>query len=157
MSRIARTLACVALVVGALGATSQVIGKGDGERQGTRIEITQLRAVSGNLLSLQFTMINDSSAAMGFNYDFMVPRGNVDKDIATVSGVYLQDGATKYEVLRDGNGFCICSELETAVKPGSKRFLWAKFAAPPASVTKMTVNVPHFLPVEDVPIQRTST
>jgi hypothetical protein len=155
MSRIARALACAALVVGALGATSEVIGRADGEQPGTRIEITQLKVVSGNLLSLQFTIINDSSAALGFNYDFMVPRGNVDKDIGTVSGAYLMDGPTKYAVLRDANGFCSCSEKQVSIKPGSRRPLWARFPAPPASVTKMTVTVPHFLPVEDVPIQRT--
>jgi hypothetical protein len=32
--------------------------------------------------------------------------------------------------------------------------LWAKFPAPPDSVTKIGVVMPHFVPMDDVPISQ---
>jgi hypothetical protein len=32
--------------------------------------------------------------------------------------------------------------------------LWARFPAPPAGVQKVSVVIPHFLPIDDVPIGR---
>jgi hypothetical protein len=40
------------------------------------------------------------------------------------------------------------------VEKGAKVNLWAKFAAPPANVEKVTVVVPDFQPIDGVPITR---
>jgi hypothetical protein len=39
------------------------------------------------------------------------------------------------------------------VAPGASVNLWAKFPAPPAGVNAVTVVVPHFIPMDDVPVQ----
>jgi hypothetical protein len=38
------------------------------------------------------------------------------------------------------------------IKAGARSNMWAKFAAPPAGVEKVTVVVPDFQPIDGVPI-----
>jgi hypothetical protein len=38
--------------------------------------------------------------------------------------------------------------------PNTQDALWVKFPAPPPSVTKISVNIPHFIPLDDVPISQ---
>ena len=40
------------------------------------------------------------------------------------------------------------------LKPGERVNLWSKFPAPPEDVQKISVVVPHFGPMDDVPISR---
>jgi len=59
-------------------------------------------------------------------------------------------GTIQYNVVRDAQEKCVCSSHMGYLQPKAKINLWAKFPAPPASVTKLTVDIPHFPPVEDV-------
>jgi hypothetical protein len=74
------------------------------------------------------------------------------QDNDTIAGVYLDDGTTKYTVVRDAKNVCVCSSHMGYLEPKAKLNLWAKFPAPPTSVTKLNVNVPHFPPINDVPL-----
>jgi hypothetical protein len=156
--RIARAIACALTAIAAIGATGQILGKADGDKPGTSIEVTALKPVSGHQLMLQFDMINGSSDSMSFGYNFITPAmpSDATRDDSTIAGVYLMDGATKYLVIRDAAGACVCSNNLRPVPAKSKRSLWARFPAPPDSVTKLTVVLPHFQPVDDVPIQAAS-
>ncbi len=157
MGHTARALACAFLALGTLAASSHVIGTADGDKPNMRIEITQLKRVSGNMVSLAFTIINASKNPVSLNSDFSAKDGNVDKDTATFSGVYLGSGTTTYPVARDGKGYCMCSKDLGMLTPSTRRDVWAKFPAPPSDVTKLTVYVPLFHPVEDVPIAPATT
>jgi hypothetical protein len=68
----------------------------------------------------------------------------------------LIDGTNKkkYFVMRDGDGACLCSRNVPAIATGSQAVLWAKFPVPPDDVQKITVEIPHFPPFEDVPLTR---
>ena len=48
---------------------------------------------------------------------------------------------------------CAAMMLEEATEPG-KRVLWAKFTAPPDSVTRVSLLFPEAEPVDDVPISK---
>ena len=48
----------------------------------------------------------------------------------------------------------MCSREVEDVHPGNKANLWAKFPAPPPDVTKVTIEIPHFQPMDDVPISQ---
>ena len=56
----------------------------------------------------------------------------------------------KYNVLRTSDGACLCTSLNplTSSEPG-KRTLWAKFTAPPESVTRISLLLPEAEPVDD--------
>jgi hypothetical protein len=74
----------------------------------------------------------------------------------TISGVNLIDGVgkKKYFVVRDTEGACLCSRGLSSLASKSRANLWVKFPAPPADVSKITVVVPHFTPMEDVSISQ---
>ncbi|HEY7461392.1 MAG TPA: hypothetical protein VIC59_05920 [Gemmatimonadota bacterium] len=74
-------------------------------------------------------------------------------------GAYLLDtkNKTKLEVVKDADGQPIAARNETmafSAKIGPKETVntWAKFAAPPADVKTVTVNLPGAAPFEDVTI-----
>jgi hypothetical protein len=59
----------------------------------------------------------------------------------------------KYPMLFTSDGACLCTTLNplTSSEPGT-RVLWAKFPAPFASVTHVSLMFPEAEPVDDVPI-----
>jgi hypothetical protein len=131
------------------------IATADGERAGTRAEITELKRSSDNTVTLKFVMVNDSDKAIGFGYDFG-DSANQIKDISSIGGVTLVDsnGKKKYFVVRDTEDNCVCSRRIADIAPKSRGNLWAKFPAPPDDVLKISVVIPHFGPLDDVPISR---
>ncbi len=63
-------------------------------------------------------------------------------------------GKKKYFVARDTEKTCVCSRSVPNIASKSRANLWAKFPAPPEDVQKITVVIPHFIPMDDVPIGR---
>ncbi|MGH9769955.1 MAG: hypothetical protein ACREAB_21225 [Blastocatellia bacterium] len=126
----------------------------DGEKPGVRIEVQEMKRTSGDTLTLKFALINDSAESFDFGYA-LIEQGKTD-DYGSISGVNLIEGAgkKKYFVVRDTEGACLCSRGLSSIASKSRANLWAKFPAPPADVSKITVAVPHFIPMEDVPISQ---
>ncbi|HJT16544.1 MAG TPA: hypothetical protein VJ853_04120, partial [Thermoanaerobaculia bacterium] len=73
-----------------------------------------------------------------------------------VSGVTLVDPVNKkkYFVVVDTEKNCLCSRKVNSIDANSKVNLWAKFPAPPPDVQKVTIAIPHFQPIDDVPISQ---
>lgn len=132
-----------------------VIATGDGEKAGTRVEITELKRSSDNNLTLKFALVNDGPDKLSFGYDYG-DEGNHIKDYDSIGGVNLVDnaGKKKYFVVRDTENNCLCSRGIKDVSPKSRANLWAKFPAPPDDVQKISIVIPHFGPIDDVPISR---
>jgi hypothetical protein len=130
------------------------LATGDGEKPGVRIEVQELKRTSGDTLSLKFTLVNDSADSFDFGYA-LIEQGKTN-DYNSISGVNLIEGVAKkkYFVVRDTEGACLCSRDLSRVESKSRANLWAKFPAPPTDVSKITVIVPHFTPMEDVPISQ---
>ena len=76
----------------------------------------------------------------------------------SVSGVSLIDpvNAKRYRVARNGTGSdaqCVCSDTQgNFLKKGQTVTLYALFAAPPADVTKVNIEMPMIGVLTDVPI-----
>jgi len=158
MQNLIRILTGALLVIVATGATTKLLGSADGEMSGSRVDVTELKRVSAKIISLKFVLENNSNSPITIGEDFS-PTGSPTeqaRDNNTISGVYLEDlsGPTKYYVARDDKGNCVCSSDIPSIKPKSKMTLWARFPAPPGDVAKMNVVVPHFQPVEDVPLTK---
>ncbi len=135
--------------------SAAAIATADGETPGARVEITELKRSSDNTVTLKFVMVNDSNKAIGFGYDYG-DKDNSIKDYSSVGGVNLVDsaGKKKYFVVRDTESNCVCSHGLKDIAPASRANLWAKFPAPPDDVQKISVVIPHFGPLDDVPISR---
>ena len=104
---------------------------------GIRIEIQELKR-AGDSVTLRFTLLNRSDKEFDIGYNFG-GRQNV-------SYVYLQDSQTN---TRYGSSAYSSDVPKIAAK--SKAALWATFKIP-ESVTKVSVGVPHCVPLENVPI-----
>ncbi len=120
-----------------------------GEFPGLTLTIQELKR-SSSTLTLKFVL--QSKGGFAIQYGF----GESDKEFGNISGIHLIDEANrkKYFVVRDADGACVCSRDIANIAAGSQSVLWAKFPAPPDDVQKITVEVPHFPPIEDVPITR---
>ncbi len=133
--------------------SAAAIATADGEKSGTRVEVTELKRSSDNTVTLRFAMVNDSDGAIGFGGDFVDPA-NENKDYGSIGGVTLVDsaGKKKYFVVRDSDNNCLCSRGIRGIVPKSRANLWAKFPAPPDDVQKISIVIPHFGPMDDVTI-----
>jgi len=131
------------------------IAASDGEKSGVRVEVTELKRSSGGTVNLKLTMINASDGPVSFDYNF-VDKDHEVTDFSGIGGVHLIDpvGKKKYFVARDSENKCLCSQRVKDIAAGSRANLWAKFPAPPDDVQKISVVVPHFAPMDDVPLGR---
>jgi len=124
--------------------------KAEGTEPGISILIQDLKRDESNSVTLRFQVINDSGKSFHPGCKW---REASNRACEEVGGVHLIDNANKkkYLVVRDSTGKCACA-LIREVKAGARTNLWAKFAAPPANVEKVTVVVPDFQPIDGVPI-----
>jgi len=119
----------------------------DGEAPGTQVQVKSLKRVGGDSLMLELVIINSSDTA----YD---PNNLQSSKYRSADGIYLVDmtGKKKYEVVRDTDGSCLCSKDLESIAGKTSLNVWAKFPAPPDGVQKIGIVVPHFMPMDDVPI-----
>jgi hypothetical protein len=149
MRAIIAALACSCLVSAASLAAGP-IATTDGETPGLSIQVQELKVVSGALM-LEFTLKNGSDQAVDLYSTMSGSEGQ------SVDGIYLIDvpGKKKYFVVQDTDNHCLCSrDINRNVAPNGSEAFWAKFPAPPDSVQKIGIVVPHFIPMDDVPISR---
>jgi hypothetical protein len=137
-----------------VSAPGPAIAVADGETPGRRAEVQELKR-SGNNVMLRIALVNDTDDTMDFGYNFG-DKANEIKDFNTIGGITLVDGAgkKKYFVIRDSENNCVCSSGLKGVPAKSRANLWAKFPAPPDDVQRISVVIPHFTPLDDVPISR---
>ncbi|NBE95418.1 hypothetical protein FE391_39540 [Nonomuraea sp. KC401] len=126
------------------------VGAGDMHGK-ARADITALKR-QGRTISLNWTVttldgkVNLHNGMSGAPLDY------------TVSAVSLIDpvNAKRYRVARNGTGEdaeCVCSGTQGQfLEKGDSSTLYAVFAAPPADVTKINVEMPMFGVFTDVPI-----
>lgn len=139
----------------AAGSGESVLATARGETPGLSIELQSLERNSGEVVTLTFAMINDSDKPLEFGYDF-VEKGKNAEDFGSIGGAHLIDaaGKKKYLVLRDSEGIPLCSRGLGEIAPKSRANLWAKFPAPPEGVESISVVIPHFIPLDDVPMNQ---
>ncbi len=133
-------------------AGGPVLARADGDKAGLSVEVTELKRSSGGTLTLKFAMVNNTKEQIRFGGDYGAGGGNVDDN--SVSGAHLIDAVNKkkYLVVRDSCKICVCSVVKSAIPVGERMNLWAKFPAPPDNVKVISVMIPHFAPMDDVPI-----
>jgi hypothetical protein len=135
-------------------ATPGALASTDGEKAGTRIEIMELKRTSGGTVNLKFALVNNSDKRLGLP-GWLGDDKLTSDSYRSISGVHLIDPVNKkkYFVITDAEKKCVCSIEVADVDPGARVNLWAKFPAPPADVQKVSIEIPHFQPIDDVTIQ----
>jgi len=134
--------------------TPNAIATADGEKPGLRVDVVELKRSSGGTVMMKFILANNTQENVGFGGHWL-GDSKFNSDYYAVGAVHLIDpvGKKKYFVIRDAEEQCVCSRGVANVGPGEKTNLWAKFPAPPPDVQKVSIVVPHFTPMDDVPIQ----
>lgn len=108
-------------------------------------------------MTLKFTIYNNSNAPLYTGSRF---KGDGYKEDGvgasrSFSAIHLIDGVSKkkYFVVADSEGACLCSAGVDDIAAKTQVSLWANFPAPPENIQKITVEIPHFIPIDDVPIR----
>lgn len=119
--------------------------------QNIRADLLEVKRVSGGALLVKWRIVNTTPPASAglssaedkpIHYDF------------SWTDLYYVDPAEnkKYGYLTDTEGNRILDVWWGQLKTGETRANWAKFPAPPATSTKISVTLPKFPPFEDVPV-----
>ena len=148
---IAASILSLTWIAGAVA--SEAVATTDGEVAGTRIDVKDLKRGGDGTVMLRFTVFNDADKPLNLNELMKADRTD---GWHSVDGVYLLDsaGKKKYLVIRDSDQHCICSRNVADLPAKSSGNYWAKFPAPPDSVEKIGIVVPHFLPMDDVALAK---
>lgn len=77
------------------------------------------------------------------------------QNFAGVTTLNPKEG-TRYRPIMDGDGYCLCSgeesnELINVLNPEEKIAYWSLFSVPD-DIDTVTVEIPNFEPIEDIPI-----
>lgn len=115
-----------------------------------RCDLLEVKRASGGALNIRWRLTNMTGKAGGLtggegraiSYDFSWKQ------------LYFIDPAesTKYEFLVDADGERIAEVYYGSIGAGDRRENWAKFPAPPATSTSITVQIPWFPPFDDIPV-----
>ncbi|MEU8250805.1 hypothetical protein [Nonomuraea sp. NPDC048916] len=132
-------------------ATLEAKATSGGNSGTARVDITALRR-QGRTLSLNWTI----TAVDGqVNVHNGLGTGVFDYSVAAVSLIDPVN-AKRYRVARNGTGSdatCVCSGTQGQfLKEGEASTLYAVFAAPPADITKINIEMPMLGVLTDVPI-----
>jgi hypothetical protein len=140
-------------VVTAAHADEQPVASADGEAGDVHLDVKQLKRGSDGEVMLRFSIANNNEKPFELNSAL---RADSTPDYHTVDGVYLLDGANKkkYLVVRDSDKHCLCSRNVEDIPPKGTANFWAKFPPLPDNVEKVSVVVPHFTPMDDVPVSK---
>lgn len=120
--------------------------------QNIRADLLEVRRVSGGALLVKWRIVNtatQSGAGSLASAEDKPVYYNFDWD-----DLYYVDPAEnkKYGFLTDSESNRILDVYYGNLKPGETRANWAKFPAPPATSTKISLTLPKFPPFEDVPV-----
>ncbi len=137
--------ACLFSVAAMAGVTAQ------SSVPGAKVEVVDLKRDAGGAVTLTVTISNGTTKDLDIGCEL---RADGNEPCKQVTGIYLIDGANKkrYLVMRDSEGKCLCTDTLTKIAAMGSITVWAKFAAPPATVTSVSAVVPTFLPLDNVPI-----
>jgi hypothetical protein len=127
---------------------------------------TKVASGDGGTARADVTALKRQGKTVTLNWTVTVVDGkvNMHNGMGTVPGDYSVAGvslidpvnAKRYRVARNGTGSdaeCVCSDTQGEfLKKGQTVTLYALFAAPPADVTKINIEMPMIGVLTDVPI-----
>lgn len=115
---------------------------------GVRLEILELKRVTGGLVHLSFALVNETDADVDPQTWGITPGRDPYTLTYCACGIALLD---LQNLKRHGAGNSTTAR-SLAVPAQSRREFWAQFAEPPADVSAMTIEVPVSGLIYDVPI-----
>ncbi len=110
------------------------------ENPAVRCDLLEIKRVSGNALMVKWRVVNTGDRPITYDFSW--------------EDIYYIDPAEnkRYSFLTDSEGKKILDTKWGSIKPGEQWLSWAKFPAPPATSTKISLSVAGFAPFEDAPV-----
>ncbi len=137
----------------ASAATPKWLASTQGQVPGITVAVQELKR-GPYALKLKLVLINASGDRYKVWNTFYDSGGGGDTSAGVIDLIDMTN-KKKYFVVRDHDGTCLCSRgLGTDLDNGSQLVMWAEYPLPPDDVQKISVEVPEFPPMEDVPISR---
>jgi hypothetical protein len=129
--------------------TSSALASAEGELPGLTVELQELKRTAGDTLTLKLAFVNTGQQQVALDQ-----FGGPGINMWSISGISLVDivGKKKYFTASDAEGKCLCSIDIPRLEPKARVNLWAKFPAPPPDVQTISVLIPRFAPIEEIPI-----
>lgn len=129
-------------------ATTVALATHEGEVTGLQVDLIEVKKTSGNTITIRFRYRNTGNKVLNLATDRYQYK-NVSEEMYFVDATNNK----KYFVVRDAEDKPLSNDLKyKKVEAGETAVGWAKFPAPPADVTKISIYVPWAPPFEDVPI-----
>ncbi|WP_306369181.1 hypothetical protein [Nocardiopsis sp. CC223A] len=131
--------------------------QGNGRQSGNlTAEVNQAENNSqGNLLSVTWSIENTGTERVVLTW---LEGKTYTYSGANYAGVTItqSNGGTRYHPVMDGSGECLCSgdnssTFRERIEPGEKISYWSMFSVP-TGVERISVEIPGFDPIEDIPI-----
>jgi hypothetical protein len=138
-----------------VGGAGQALGVHPHDQTQVDVVLMELKRTAGTTVTVRWQYLNGGDEPLQFEAKGCTGMGCT---YSVAEDMHLLDGATrtKYEVLRDETNKAVAQQYESskmAVAPHQAFSTWAKFNAPPASSSKVTVVIPGVSePFEDIPI-----
>ena len=119
-----------------------------------RCDLLEVKRVSGGALMVRWRIVNTAGqSAAGGGFASSSPGKAIRYSFHWDELFFIDPGENKkYLPLTDSANKQIAQVYEGDLPPGQQRLSWAKFPAPPANSTKISVTIPHFAPFEDAPV-----
>jgi hypothetical protein len=121
-----------------------------------RCDLLEVKRVSGGALLVRWRLVNAAGNAAGGGLTDQSKPKAIRYDFAWAQLYYIDPTENKkYQYLTDSANNGILEVFKDRDLPaGQQRLNWAKFPAPPATSTKISISIPRFPPFEDVPIAK---
>ena len=122
-----------------------------------RCDLLEVKRISGGALLIRWRIINAAgqTTAAGGGFANPTPAKTIRYPDFNWEQLYYIDPAEnkKYLPLTDSaNNRILEMSWNLDLAPGQQRLNWAKFPAPPPGSAKISVSIPNFSPMEDVPV-----
>lgn len=114
------------------------------------------RSESGSYVSVTWSVENNGETSTFFNWpsgiSYMYSNPNFFSGVTVTSG----DGSERHHPLMDASGGCLCSgsfsiDFKEEIHPGEQVAYWSMYSVP-EDVDAITLEIPGFEPIEDIPI-----
>jgi hypothetical protein len=119
-----------------------------------RADLLEVKRVSGGALLVRWRIVDTAGAQQSAGLVAGAAPKQINYTTWSWDDLYYTDPAEnkKYGFLTDTGGVKVLDVFSGYLNPGDERDNWAKFPAPPATSTKVTIYIPKFPPFEDTPI-----
>jgi hypothetical protein len=119
-----------------------------------RADLLEVKRVSGGALLVRWRIVDTAGNPQGGGLVANAGPKPINYNDWSWSDLYYTDPAEnkKYNYLTDTDGNRLIDVYNGNVLPGEVHENWAKFPAPPATSTKVTIYIPKFPPFEDTPV-----